>query len=327
MSNETKIGLLAVVVIAIFIWGYKFLKGQNILTTSQIFYVEYERVDMLAASAPVFISGLQVGVVQSLYLKEEDMQTVVVVLNVDKDINVPSDATAAIVSNSIMSGPSVELRFAAPCQGANCAQSGDYLKAANVGFLDAMIGTEQLETYTGKLGDGVKGAFDEVNKKIGDEDPNNHLGKTLRDLEATMANLEATTASMNQLLVGSSRSIKGTMANLETITASIATQSDELKSMIANANAFSKQLSDMDLDKTMQGVNATFDQAQEAVAGLKMTLESTDKMVNQIGSSTTGLDQGEGTMGKLLKDEELDATFGQIPKRIDSIITHFQDHP
>ena len=52
MSNESKIGILAIVTIAVFIIGFKFIKGQNVLSSSQLIYVKYKSVDQLAISSP-----------------------------------------------------------------------------------------------------------------------------------------------------------------------------------------------------------------------------------------------------------------------------------
>ena len=50
MSNEVKIGLLAIVAIALSFWGYKFILGKNMLVKSNIFKVYYENVDGLKDS-------------------------------------------------------------------------------------------------------------------------------------------------------------------------------------------------------------------------------------------------------------------------------------
>ena len=116
MSNETKVGILAVIAIAILFWGYKFLKGQNILTNSNILYVEYENAEMLATSAPVVISGFQVGVVANMYLKPENMRTIVVELDIDRGVKVPKNAIAEIMSFDITGSKGVNLQFDRPCR-------------------------------------------------------------------------------------------------------------------------------------------------------------------------------------------------------------------
>ena len=75
LSNEGKIGLLAIITIALFIWGLKFLKGQNILSASKNIFVEYKNIDQLKVSSPVLINGFEVGVVKDIYLKPEDLNT------------------------------------------------------------------------------------------------------------------------------------------------------------------------------------------------------------------------------------------------------------
>ena len=67
MSRETKIGILAVITIALSIWGYKFIKGKNILSTSQTFYIDFDNVLGLKPSTPVTVRGLQVGSVIDVY--------------------------------------------------------------------------------------------------------------------------------------------------------------------------------------------------------------------------------------------------------------------
>ena len=128
MSNETKVGILAVVSIAILIWGYKFLKGQNLLTTSNILYVEYEQADMLSVSSPVLINGFRVGVIADMYLKPEDMQTIITVLDIERGVNIPKSTVAELISTDITGGKGINLSFHKPCTGANCAESGDTLK-------------------------------------------------------------------------------------------------------------------------------------------------------------------------------------------------------
>ena len=69
ISNETKVGILAAVAIAIFIVGYNFLKGNDIFSSENEFYAKYDKVDGLAVSKPVLVNGYQVGRVSQLTLQ------------------------------------------------------------------------------------------------------------------------------------------------------------------------------------------------------------------------------------------------------------------
>ncbi len=67
MSKELKTGIVAIVVIAIFIWGYNFLKGQNLFDTdTRYFKVEYDNISGLTKASFVTINGLKVGKVDKI---------------------------------------------------------------------------------------------------------------------------------------------------------------------------------------------------------------------------------------------------------------------
>ena len=70
MTNETKVGLLAVITIVASIIGYNFLKGINLVNQPNIIYADYKNVAGLTTSAPVTINGLQVGVVKDIFFKK-----------------------------------------------------------------------------------------------------------------------------------------------------------------------------------------------------------------------------------------------------------------
>ncbi len=61
VTRELKTGIIAILTIIAFIWGFNFLKGKNLFDNSKVFYVEYNNVQGLSMSAPVTINGLKVG--------------------------------------------------------------------------------------------------------------------------------------------------------------------------------------------------------------------------------------------------------------------------
>src|SRR5688572_19946173 len=113
MSNEFKIGLMAIVVIGFSIWGYTFLRGKNLLNVANVYYVRYLDIDQLAVTSPVLIRGYQVGTVSEVKL-DDDLQTIIVTLDIEKGIRIPKDAVALVTNVSIMGGKAVELQISAP---------------------------------------------------------------------------------------------------------------------------------------------------------------------------------------------------------------------
>ena len=104
IRREAKIGLLTAGALALLIWGYEFLKGRNILQSSQIFISEYDNVDELKKSNPIQFNGLQVGIVRAVYLNPQNLTSIIVEMDVSKDIKVPLGTVAEIHTSSLMGG-------------------------------------------------------------------------------------------------------------------------------------------------------------------------------------------------------------------------------
>ncbi|MFK7934765.1 MAG: MlaD family protein, partial [Saprospiraceae bacterium] len=136
MSNETKIGILALVAIGISLWGYKFIMGSNMFSSSMTLVTEYEDIEQLSKSNPVFLNGKQIGVVSDLYFEPSKLQSVIVEMEITEDLPIPKSAKAQLMSTGLVGGKGVELLFAGPCSGANCAEDGDKLEGVLKGFLE-----------------------------------------------------------------------------------------------------------------------------------------------------------------------------------------------
>lgn len=315
MSNETKIGLLAIVAIALSIWGYRFVMGSNILVSSNIFYIEYEDVDQLKMSSPVLINGFQVGVVSDIYLKPDNYEIIVVELDLDKGIFVPRDAIAQIISTGFMGGKAIKLLFDKPCKGDNCAKSGDYLQGDVLGLLSSMVAEDELKGYVDIVTKGLKAIVDTLNNgMLGDE--NSPLAKSLKDVQETIANLKAGTGRLNSLLASSSSGINGTIKNLETLTA----DDSKLQSILSNADQITGQLNEVDFKKTLDEVNTTVKQLNETIVTANAALGGVSTAVGKIND-------GEGTIGMLMQDKELYYKISTLSTRADSLITDLQQKP
>lgn len=301
-SNETKIALFAIAAIAVAIWGFKFLKGINILTTSRVFYVRYDNVDQLLTSSPVFINGLQVGMVKNLEVDKEDDKTIIATLNIDADADIHKEAMAVIRSVSLMGGKAVEIINPAPCQDGTCAESGDFLHGGSKTFLQTMVGDpKEIDLYTERLLKGVTSIYDSI------ADPNDPqgLGRSLVALEKSLVNLEGLTHRLNRVLDASSAGIAATSSNAAEITKGLRGSNKDITEALANLNALSQQLKNAGFDKTTQKATGALDSVSRTLSALRLTLNSTQATLSKVDTLAGNLVQGKGTIGKTLTEEEL----------------------
>lgn len=298
IRNETKIGLLAIAAIALAIWGFKFLKGINVLTSSQTFYVRYSNVDQLRPSSPVFINGLQVGMVKDLFVDPKDDNTIVAVINLERSVDIPKDAVAVIVSASLMGGKAIELQIPHPCEGDDCAQSGDYLTGTTKSFVESIIGNpDQFEEYIQRL--------TIIYDSIANPNAPRGFGKTLLSLQHSLANVEVLTGRLNLLIEASAGGISGTFKNMEAITGNLRESNKDITTLLDNLETFSTQLKGAGLDQVGQKASGTLDSVAQAMNGLQITLRSAKGAIAKIDTLVAGLSGGEGTAGQLFTDPEL----------------------
>lgn len=318
MSNEVKIGILAIVTIALSLWGYKFILGSNMLVKSNIYKVIYERVEGMQVGTQVRISGVRVGSVASVDLQED--QRVLVTLDMDRGIRIPKNAVATIISTGFMGGKAIELVYDRPCSGDDCAQTGALLQGQTKGLVASMMAEENLENYVSIIKDGLQDIIDTLNQSLLSEDSQSPVAQSVRNLQSTLENLKSATHQVDRLVRNSSEDIDGAMSNLASITGNLASKNDQIASIIDQADSISRQVASSDLKGTLEEVNT-------AVTDLKNTLQSADQAMTGVSTTVSKINNGEGSLGKLLNDEELYESINTLSSRADSLVNDIQERP
>ncbi len=322
MSSEVKIGILAVVTLAVSLWGYKFIMGRNLLRASNLYYVEYPSVDLLKKATDVTINGFPVGVVADLYLKPNDPEKrVVVVLDLKREIQIPKNTRAVIVSTGFMGDKSVMLKYEKPCTGEDCAQSGDYLKGEVQGFMSYMLGGDgSLDSYMASIKNGFSDLLDTLNKQLLSDESNTPLAESVQDLRKSLANLESATNQLDQLMKRSGGKIDGTLGNLNAITGNLESKEKEINTLIDNFSTISTQVKEADLQQTLSEVKTTVVRLQTTLTGAEESLAGVNGILGKVNA-------GEGSLGKLLKDDALFNDLSGLSSRADSLVNDIQTRP
>ena len=319
MSNEVKIGILAVVTFLLLFWSYRFVQGRNILESDKMLYAEYDDVAGLREGTTVSRSGVKVGTVTAVYLKPEDLKTVIIEMTIKEDLPIPKSTIAQITSTDFLGEKRVILQFDGPCNGANCANSGDYLAGSMKGIVANMIGSpDEVGQYVDVVKDGMGEVLDSLSQSAGDE--NSAIGKTMADVDVVLQNLKATTASLNSLINRNAGRIDAMVSDVEVLTNTLEKRNSEIESIIVNADTFSKQLSGMDLSKTLESTEGT-------ISSLNATLASTDKAIGDLSGIITQVKEGDGTMAKLINDSDLYDRLNRTAKNVDLLMQDVRLNP
>jgi len=108
-DKAIKIGLILVITMGVFFWGFNFLKGKNVFTQTNTYYAYYERIDGLQPSASVLLRGHKIGQVTDIYFSSEKYESLTIELSIDKSIKIPENTIARIFSSDIMGSKSIDL--------------------------------------------------------------------------------------------------------------------------------------------------------------------------------------------------------------------------
>ena len=289
-SREVKTGIFAVVSILLFIFGYNFLKGSNLFLEVRTFHVYYENVEGLETSAPVTINGLNVGKVQQIDFADARGK-LKVSFTVDKDFAFSKKSTVRLYSSSLIGGKS--LGIIPEMSSSDMAISGDVLMGeVELGMLETVTGgIKPLEEKVVKALDGLDTLLININSLL-DEQTRGDLKNAIANLNQTMVSFKGASNSLNAMLNENKGKLKSTFANLDITAENFAQLSDSL--------------SKLEVGKMTQ-------ELEQVVSGFKGIVS---KMNN-----------GEGSIGKLLKDEELYDNLAGASKELENLLEDMKLNP
>ena len=233
MSKELKTGIVLIIIIVGFIWGFNFLKGQDFFKPNKRFYnVEYTNVGGLTEASLVTINGLKVGKVEDIDFNDkiEKRGHLVVRFSLENDFEFSQNSVVKIYSPNPLSGSNLAI---IPNFTGEPAVSGDFLKGEIESSLFTSIG-EKLDPIQAKLENVIVSAdtlFKRINSVL-DKRTSESIKRSVKGLEFTIVDIRKTLSSVNSMIDSSSVSFKETLVNTKNITENLLKVTDTL----ANSN-------------------------------------------------------------------------------------------
>lgn len=327
MVKEFKIGLLSIVVIACMIIGYQYVKGKNVFSNTKEFTSIFSNVGQLEVASPVLINGFKIGTVTDIVLNQDDLNTVLVSYQVDGNIGFPKNTIASLESAGLMSGKQISLQFDQICNGANCAQTGDYIQGRNAGMIESMMGVESIDQYSSSLKNTIAEAFDTLSVQLSDKNSPSPINKTLWDMQATMNEMASLTKNMNSLMSSSYGNLKETISNLSIISGSLVQNSEQIKTMLDNVNSITGQLKEADLGSTVARSNTAIDEATKLITELQNTMSKSEDTFNQMNEVLAKVNDSDGSLSKFINDKALYQNMEQTSNNLSLLLQDMRLNP
>ena len=291
MKKEIKIALTAIVALVLLFIGLNFLKGINVFKSTNTYYVKFKDVAGLAVSNPVYANGYPVGIVRTINYDYQRGENVVVAIELDYDMRVPAQ-TRAELETELMGGVKM-LLVLGPNPAKNIEQGDTIQGGMHLGAMDKL--NDMIPTVE-KMLPKLDSIMDNLNRLTGDP----ALAATLHNAQAITDNLKESSIQLNSMM---RNDLPPMLANL--------------KSASANANRLTANLAAIDVQTTINSVNAT--------------LTSAHNLANQLGEMSTNLDRKlkskDNTLGLFLNDTNVYDNLNSTLRNADSLMIDLKAHP
>lgn len=290
LSREIKTGIIVIGGVLLFILGFSYLKSTPLFDNSKVFYAVYSHVGGLQPGTQVSINGFSVGKVNDIKFLDNSGK-LVVTFTVDSKFDFSKNSSAELYDTGIIGGKGIQIKPV--FDGAPTAQSGDTLQTSTRPGLTELV-QQRLTPLQMKVEGAVSNAdsllanFNEVL----DADTKGNLRETIKGLNTLVYAFQKSAATLNSLLDTNKKELDESIANLNLITGNFAEVSNSL-----------------------------------AEAELGNTIKSLDATVGNLNTILAKVEAGEGSMGKLMKDEALYNNLTNATRELDLLLQDFRLNP
>ena len=273
------------------VFSYNYLKGINLFEKTRTFQVIYTKVDGLSPSNPVTLNGYKIGKVQKINFNSNNTRELIVDIVIENDVKFSKTSKAELYETGLIGGKAIAI---IPDYDNNAiAESGDYLigsvKPGLTDLVNQIMPQIQLQLETVMKKAGI--VLSNINTLF-DEETKKSLKSSIDQFASLTNSLSETSGNINDF-------IKDNSSNLTTT--------------IDNLNATSLKMKDM--SNSMSEVD------------LNLILTNLDSTISNLNNITNKLNQGEGTIGKLIHDDGLFKNLDNATKNLEELIEDIKLNP
>ena len=257
LTKEIKIALVAIVGILVMYFGINFLKGMNLFSTNNAYYMTFDDIQGLGASTPIYADGYKVGTVDGLEYDYKENGPIKVKVDINKDLRIPQGSKAEIVKD-LMGNLQVNLLLANNPR-ERVEPGGIIPGAVNGGMMDKAA---NLVPVVEKMLPKLDSILTSVNALLADP----ALAASLHNVETITSNLTVSTRELNMLMAGLNKQVPGMVR--------------KANGVLDNTNRLTANLASLDVQGTLNKVNQTLESAHQFTEKLNSNQGSLGLLMN-----------------------------------------------
>lgn len=298
ISNETKIGALTAISIAVLIIGYSYLRGNDVFSRANKFYAVYRSVEGLSISKPVLVNGFQIGRVSNMEL-QPDGRTIVE-FKIDPQYDIPVNTLAKLESTDLLGSKAIDFELG---DSKELAENKDTLRADIQGSLAESL--QPIQKKAELLITKVDSSLAAINKILNPEFQKN-VDRSFASIANSLQTLEGTTQKIDHLIATQSTHINNILANAETASGGLRITVNNMNDVTGNFKTVSEQL---------------------ANSNIKQTLDNANKAVADLQTVMAKVNSNNGSLGLLLNNDQLYKNLTDASNNLNALFIDLKAHP
>ena len=292
ISKEFKVAALAAISGIILYLGVRFLKGTEVFSSNNTFYVVYDSVDGLTASNPVLINGLPVGYVDAIRLQQKKDNQILVALKIEENI-ILGDSTSAVLSTSDLLGSKAVVL--------NVKNINSPLEEGDTLIAEKDVGIAELvQAKTLPIIDQLDTTITRINILLA------AFVQDTSSVSNTLENVEQTTFEVESMVSENRRDLNTVISNFRKLSEALADSERGIEPLMVKLNDVANKINEIELQSTVMKVDSTMANLQ---------------------AITQKIEQQEGTMGKLVNNDSLYVNLNQTVSDLDSLLVDLKANP
>ena len=289
INNEVKTGILVLLGIGLFIFGFSYLKSNDIFVTDRTFYAVYSDVEGVVNGTPVTVNGLPVGSIQKISFHNGNK--LLVKFRVENDIEFSINSLAQIYETGLIGGKA--LAIIPSNDKSRKAVSSDTLKSSIAPGLTDLV-NKKITNLQVKIESMVMSADSVLFKinRVFDDSTRANLRNSVSDFNYTIAELKETSSAINDIVKSNKSRVDLTIGNVSKI-------SKDLSNITSS-------LTNSDLD---------------------ITLANFKKSSDDLSLILSNINKGQGTISKLIVNDSLFNNLNEASRSIDLLLEDIRLNP
>jgi phospholipid/cholesterol/gamma-HCH transport system substrate-binding protein len=282
-TTAAKVGVFAVVTVVAGYYIYQFINKGIGSKDGYVVYALFNDASGLAKHSQVRVAGIPVGNIESIKLQGKLAR---VDIRMDKNVPLYDDASAAKVASSLLG--EYYLSITPGTEGKRRLEDGDQIK-----IVIGATSTDDLMREIALIAKDVRRVSNALAQSIGTDEGEQNIKDTLQ-------NLADVTEALNQTVRENRDSIRNIIANVEGITERGAPEVDRILENVRETTREVRQLvAANEQDPAQSG------EVRQIIDKVNRASDSLESALANINDATERIERGEGTLGRLSKDEHL----------------------